>query len=105
MTTVVSKNSTTKVRSSKYTGWWKGIIDMADKGHIKLKCPEKVDPTTKKQCPQGQFVQCLQYFEAPGYRSGYINLRTCSNQKYWYQDTNGITQNWLCKEISTIRNR
>ena len=37
MTTVVSKTSTTKVRSSK------------------CKCPEKVDPTTKKPRPEGQF--------------------------------------------------
>ena len=74
MTTVVSKTSTTKVRSSNYTGWWKGNMDMAKKGHVKLKLPEKVDPTTKKPYPEGQYFQCLQCFEYPRYSSGYINL-------------------------------
>ena len=57
MTTVVSKTSTTKVRSRKYTGWWKVIMDMAEKVCVKLKCPEKVDPTTRKIYPEGQFFQ------------------------------------------------
>ena len=92
MTTVVSKTSTTKVRSSNYTGWWKGNMDMAKKGHVKLKLPEKFDPTTKKPYPEGQYFQCLQCFEDPGYSSGYINLCTCFNQKYWDQHANGTTQ-------------
>ena len=60
-------------------------MEMVDKGHVKLKCPEKVEPTKKKPYPEGQFFQCLQCFEAPGCSSGYINLRTFSNKKYWEQ--------------------
>ena len=91
MTTVVRKTSTTKVISSKYTDWWKVIIYMAEKGRVKLKCPEKVYPTTNKPYPEVNFFQCIQFFEAPGCSSSYINLHTCFIQKYWYQHTNGTT--------------
>ena len=65
---------------------------IAEKGRVKIQCPEKVDPNTKKPYPEGQFVQFLQCFEAPGCSSGYINLSTCFNKKYWGQHTNETTQ-------------
>ena len=62
-----------------------------EKGLVKLKCPENSDPITKKPYPEGHCFQCLQCFEAPRISSGYINLRTPWNQKYWYQNENGMT--------------
>ena len=52
MTTVVSKTSTTKAISRKYIGRWNGIMDMAEKGHVKLNCPDKLTPP-KKQISRG----------------------------------------------------
>ena len=66
-------------------------MEMAEKGHFKLKCPKKVDPTTKNPYPEGRFVQCQLCFKAPCCIFGYINLHTCFNQTYWDYHTNGNT--------------
>ena len=91
ITPIIKNVTTSKGPSSRYTFCWKEILDLAENGLVKLKCPENFDPVTTKPYTEGRFVQCLQCFEAPVISSGYINIHTPQYQNYWYQHENWMT--------------
>ena len=101
---MVSKTSTTKVRSIKYKGWWKGIMEMADKLHVKLKCPGKVDPTTNKPYTEGQFFNVYNILKLLYVALVILIFTLVSIKNIGISIQMGLLTNWLCKEMSTMRN-